>query len=161
MPGDSEVHYGLGSFCDDQGKYDLAEKEYLIAKKLNTQSAYPLNNLARLKNLKGDYEQATKLALEGLTLTENPEIQAALYKNLGWASLMQKKLVEASKYLEKATQLDSERIDAFCLLAQVYEAQGKDSRTPGEVCLLTVSSTASLPEVQEWRQKLLDRVFNK
>ncbi|MEH1809842.1 protein kinase domain-containing protein [Nostoc sp.] len=161
MPGDSEGHYGLGSFYDDQGKYDLAEKEYLIAKKLNTQSAYPLNNLARLKNLKGDYEQATKFALEGLTLTENPEIQAALYKNLGWASLMQKKLVEASKYLEKATQLDSERIDAFCLLAQVYEAQGKDSRTPGEVCLLTVSSTASLPEVQEWRQKLLDRVFNK
>jgi serine/threonine protein kinase len=157
----SEGHYGLGSFYDDQGKYDLAEKQYLIAKKLNSKSAYPLNNLARLENLKGDYEQATKLVLEGLTLTKNPEIQAALYKNLGWASLMQKKLVEASKYLEKATQLDSERIDAFCLLAQVYEAQGKNSRTPGEVCLLTVSSTASLPEVQEWRQKLLDRVFKR
>ncbi|MHC5917802.1 MAG: hypothetical protein ACYTXE_44085 [Nostoc sp.] len=113
-----------------------------------------------MKNKKGDYNAAATLALKGLQETNNLELQASLYKDLGWARLMENKLTEAEKYLEKATDLDSQRTDAFCLRYQVEEALGKldDARIYMEVCMLAKSS---LPEVFQWRQELLDRILNK
>jgi serine/threonine protein kinase len=156
-PNSWEGHYGLGSFYDDKGKYELAEKQYRIVIKINREAVGATNNLSRLRNLRGDYNQATRLALEGLKLAETPEQQAALYKNLGWARLMQKKYKEAEKYLEKALDLDGTRTDAACLLPQAQEALGKisEARNYWEVC---VTLESNQPEVFKWRGELLDRL---
>ncbi|RCJ40107.1 protein kinase [Nostoc minutum NIES-26] len=156
---DWEGYYRLGSFYDDEGKEELAQKQYEIAIKLNKNAVVAINNLSRLKNLEKDYEQAAKLALEGLSKTKEPQTQATLYKNLGWARLMQKKYTEAEKYLAKAIDLDNERIDAVCLLSQAQEVLGKINETKlwWEACMIAKSN---IPEVYIWRQQLVDRLIN-
>ncbi len=62
--------------------------------------------------------------------------------------------------LEKAKKLDSNRTDCYCLLAQVQEALGdnESAKLSWEVCLITPSN---LPEVQVWRQQLLQRIWQE
>ncbi|MHC5747826.1 MAG: protein kinase domain-containing protein [Nostoc sp.] len=153
-----EGHYGLGSFYDDRGEYRLAEIQYKLAIQNSNKDAQPLNNLSRLKNINGDYNAAVGLALEGLQKTKDPERQATLYKNLGWAKLGQKKYGEAKEYLEKAIKLDSKRTDAYCLLAQVHEVLGEinHARISWEVCLVAESNQL---EVQKWRKQVLKRLL--
>lgn len=160
-PNSWEGHYGLGSFYDDQGKYDLAEQQYESAIKVNSNLAVDaITNLSRLKNRSGEYDDAVTLSLQALGKTKDPGSQAASYKNLGWARLEQKKYAEAKELLQKATQLDSSRTDAYCLLAQAQEALGEVSAAniSWEVCLITNSS---LPEVQAWRQQVLQRLLKQ
>lgn len=151
-------HYTLGSFYDDRTEYRLAEEQYKLAIKNNSQAVAAINNLSRLKNITGDYNTAVYLALDGLQKTKDPESQATLYKNLGWAKLGQKKYSEAKEYLEKATDLDSKRTDAYCLLAQVHEALGEinHARISWEVCLVAESNQL---EVQQWRKQVLKRLL--
>jgi len=151
-------HYTLGSFYDDRTEYGLAESQYKLAIKNNSQAVAAINNLSRLKNITGDYNTAVYLALDGLQKTKDPESQATLYKNLGWAKLGQKKYSEAKEYLEKATDLDSKRTDAYCLLAQVHEALGEinHARISWEVCLVAESNQL---EVQQWRKQVLKRLL--
>jgi tetratricopeptide (TPR) repeat protein len=155
-----ESRYGLGSFYDDHGKYDLAEQEYKLAIQSSEQAIPAVNNLSRLKNIIGDYSAAEALALQGLQKGKDPEVQASLYKNLGWALLEQKRYAEAKTNLQKSTELDPERTDAYCLLAQVQEALNIRSKAKmyWEFCLILNSS---LPEVQKWREQILERVLNK
>ncbi|MBW4429711.1 MAG: protein kinase [Nostoc desertorum CM1-VF14] len=150
-------HYGLGTFYDDQGKKDLAEQQYQLAIKSNSQAIPVINNLSRLKNLKSDYNAAINLALQGLQKTKEPKLQAALYKNLGWAKLQQKKLGQAKEYLEKAGELDPQRADTYCLLAQVQEALGDNDNSwlNWEACLILDSK---VPEVFRWRGDVLQRI---
>lgn len=159
-PNNWEGHFGLGSFYDDQGKYDDAYQQYKLAIQSSKQAVNAVNNLSRLMNRKGEYLTAVVLALKGLSQTKNPEWQSALYKNLGWARLEQKRYTEAMTHLQKAIQLDPQRTDAYCLLAQTQEALGEmsNARISWEVCLLTDSS---LPEVQVWRQQILNRILRQ
>lgn len=150
-------HYGLGTFYDDQGKKDLAEQQYQLAIKINSQAIPVINNLSRLKNLKGDYNAAIALALQGLQKTKEPKLRAALYKNLGWALFEQNKLGQAKEYLEKAGELDPQRADTYCLLAQVQEALGDNDNSwlNWEACLILESK---VPEVFRWRGDVLQRI---
>ncbi|ODH02548.1 protein kinase [Nostoc sp. KVJ20] len=159
-PNKWESHYGLGFFYDGQGKYDLAEKQYKLAIKSSSEAIFAIAALSRLKNKSGDYNTAVTLALQGLSKTENRELQASFYKDLGWARLMQNRLSESKKYLEKAIDLDGQRIDAYCLLSQIQEALGKndDARISIAACILGKSG---LPEVIIWREDLLDRILKK
>lgn len=155
-----ESRYGLGNFYDERGKYDLAEKQYQLAIKSSSEAIFAIAALSRLKNKSGDYNTAITLALQGLSKTENRELQASFYKDLGWARLMQNRLSESKKYLEKAIDLDAQRIDAYCLLSQVQEALGEndDARISISACILGKSG---LPEVLMWREDLLDRILQK
>ncbi|HEY9799146.1 MAG TPA: tetratricopeptide repeat protein [Leptolyngbyaceae cyanobacterium] len=157
------AYYNLGNFYEERRKYDLAEKQYELAiKESNNQAINAVSNLARLNILKGDYDKATQLALLGLSKTNNQEWQAALYKNLGWSSFKQNRYEEAKEYLEKSIKLDSQRIDAYCLLAQTQEAlkEKQDSRLSWEICMLG-NAGSGMPEVIGWRQELLDRLLKK
>ncbi|WGV29097.1 serine/threonine-protein kinase [Halotia branconii] len=158
-PNSWESRYGLGNFYEDQQKYDLAEKEYQLAIKKSDEAVLAVVALSRLKNKNNEHEAAVTLAFQGLKNTKDPDLQAALYKDLGWARLKQNKLSEAKEYLEKAIQLDG-RTDAFCLLSQVEEALGEadTARIYIEGCMLAKST---LPEVFIWRQELLDRILKK
>ena len=119
-----------------------------------------MTNLSRLKNINGQYKDAVALSVQALSKTKDPSSQAASYKNLGWAKFKQQNYGKAIEYLEKAKKLDSHRTDTYCLLAQVQEALGdtNSARLSWEVCLTTNSS---LPEVQGWRQQLLQRIWEK
>ncbi|RCJ18636.1 hypothetical protein A6770_32775 [Nostoc minutum NIES-26] len=154
-------HYNLGNFYDDQGKYEQAEQQYKLAIQYsNNQAMNALSNLARLKNRQEKYPQAAELAIQGLSRTQNREWQAGLYKNLGWARFKQQRYAEAEEYLQKSVKLDSQRVDAYCLLAQTYEALRNLSKAEiyWEVCLV---ANSGLPEVQEWRQQVLQRIFKE
>ncbi|BBD62921.1 TPR repeat-containing serine/threonine protein kinase (plasmid) [Nostoc sp. HK-01] len=157
-PNGWEGHYGLGNFYESQGKNDLAEKEYQIAIQKSEQAIPAIAALARLKNKNKDYNTAATLATQGLQKTQNQELLASFYKDLGWSSWQQNYLNQAQQYLEKATSLDPQRTDAYCLLSQVETALKKtdDARTSLEVCMLGKSS---LPEVFMWRQQFLDRIL--
>lgn len=159
-PNSWEGHFGLGNFYDDLEKYDLAEQQYKLAIQSSKEAVNAISNLARLKNKSGEYEVAVDLAIQGLKMTQNPEWQAALYKNLGWAQLAQKQYTQAQTNLQRAKDLDPQRTDAYCLLAQAQEALGDivNARFSWEVCLL---SNSNLPEVQEWRQQILNRLLQQ
>ena len=155
-----EAHYDLGSLYDEQGKYDQAEKHYKLAVKIDENLALDaMNNIARLRNRNGDHPGAVDLALQALQKAKDPITQAALYKNLGWAMLKQNHYAKAKTYLEKSLDLDPQRADSYCLLAQVQDIQ-KDitgAKLSWEACLRISSE---LPEVEGWRQRLLDRLFD-
>lgn len=156
-PNNWQGHYGLGTFYDEQGKDDLAEKQYQLSIKTSSQAILPINNLSRLKIIKGDYNAAIALAQQGLQKAKEPELRAVLYKNLGWALFEQKEYSQAKKYLEKAKELDIHRTSTHCLLAQAQEALGDvDSAwISWEICLLTESRE---PEVFGWRSQVLERI---
>jgi serine/threonine protein kinase len=157
-----ELHYNLGNFYDEQGQYDLAEQQYKLSIKYGkNQPMNAVNNLSRLKNLQEKYLEGAQLALEGLRGTSDPVWQAALYKNLGWARFKQQRYAEAKDYLQKSVKLDSRRVDANCLLAKTQEALGEldNARTHWEVCL--ISNNSGLPEISEWKQQILQRIFPK
>ncbi|PSB04981.1 protein kinase [Merismopedia glauca CCAP 1448/3] len=158
-PNNWEGHYSLGSFYDEQGNYELATQQYQISHQKGGDLAVDaVNNLARLANRKGQYNEAIKLARQGLNLNPNLEVKASLSKNLSWALLEQKMYSEAQNYLQKSLSLDPQRVDTYCLLAQVQEALGNVSDAKGswEVCLL---GDSNLPEVMEWKQQVLERVL--
>lgn len=155
-----ELHYNLGNFYDEQGQYDQAEQQYKLSIKYGkNQPMNAVNNLSRLKNIQEKYSEAAQLALEGLKGTSDPVWQAALYKNLGWARFKQQRYAEAKDYLQKSVKLDSRRVDAHCLLAKTQEALGDldNARTHWEVCL--ISNNSGLPEISEWKQQILQRIF--
>lgn len=157
------AHYNLGNLYELQGKYKLAEEEYKLAIEVsNNEAINAVSNLARLHNIKGEYDKAAEVSLQGLKETKNTEWQGGLYKNLGWARLKQKRYREAQEYLQKSVKLDSERIDAYCLLGQTQEALNKmqAARLSWELCMLGVEGSG-LPEVIKWRQQLLDRLLPK
>jgi serine/threonine protein kinase len=158
-PNNWEGHYSLGSFYDERGSYELAARQYQISQQKGGNLAVDaVNNLARLANRKGRHDEAIQLARQGLKLNPNLEVKASLSKNLGWALLEQKMYGEAQDYLQKSLALDSQRVDTYCLLAQVQEALGKvgDAKGSWEVCLL---GDSNLPEVMEWKQQVLARVL--
>ncbi|MBD2452370.1 tetratricopeptide repeat protein [Nostoc sp. FACHB-152] len=152
-----EAHYGLGNFYDDLGKYDLAEKHYRLAIQSSDLALDAVSNLARIKNLQGEYNEAINTVLQGLRKAKDPGLKAALYKSIGWAKLEQGKYREAKSYLEKAQNLDPQRTDTYCLLAKTQEALGNiDSAWAWwEPCMLLNSN---LPEVIQWRISLLERI---
>jgi serine/threonine protein kinase len=153
-----EGYYGYGVFYDEQGKYDLAQQLYQKAIHVNPHAVMAINNLSRLKNLSGDYPAAIALVYQGLRFARSGDDQSSLYKNLGWAKLGQKIYPIAQSHLKTAIALDPQKTDAYCLLAQAQEALGENhnARLSWETCLI---SQSSLPEVQNWRQQILQRIL--
>ena len=74
-----------------------------------------------------------------------------LYKNLGWARLGQARYDEALVALQEAIKLADEEAPAYCLLAQVLEAeesQGEALDDAWETCLRYADS--SRPDEDLW-----------
>lgn len=126
-PNSWEAHYNLGTLYDEQGNYTAAVIEYEESIQLDANQAVGArNNLSRIRNLQGRYREAEALAQQGLKQTNEPDRQAALYKNLGWAKLGMRQYTAANKILWQALRLDPLRTDAYCLLAEVEEAKNNE-----------------------------------
>jgi len=125
-PNNAVARYNLAGFYDDSGNFERAEVEYqLAAQSESSFAANAISDWARVRILRGDTARAMALSLRGLQQTDNPKVKSALHKNLGWALWMETNYNEAEVHLRKAIQLNKQRTDAYCLLAQVLESQGK------------------------------------
>ncbi|MBZ8178902.1 CHAT domain-containing tetratricopeptide repeat protein [Oscillatoria salina] len=122
-PNNRAVLYNQAWHCQKRQDFDCAMEKYWRSAELGLPAAY--SQLGRLYIIhKQDYTKAVELLLDGLDLAEQDPVKYALWKNLGWARLLQGRHQEALENLEKAIEIDSQRADALCLLAQVKEAQG-------------------------------------
>lgn len=96
-------------------------------------SAAACNNEAHLiligkhETLGGQYERAENQLMTCLQQAKSTPAKYAILKNLGWALLKQGKYDEAENALRDAIKLIGDRAPAYCLLAQVLEAQ-KDNK---------------------------------
>jgi tetratricopeptide (TPR) repeat protein len=138
-PSYAQAHYHLGILYEDLQQFDQAIAEYQLAvKQANSASSLirlqAYNNWGHLLVVQKEYAKAITPLLEGKNalnyrqVTKNEDFQKtnyALLKNLGWAQLELKNYAEANSLLKEAIALDSKRAPAYCLLAEVLEAQGK------------------------------------
>ncbi|HEY7404723.1 MAG TPA: tetratricopeptide repeat protein [Candidatus Angelobacter sp.] len=126
-PGYAEAHYNLADAYEEIPDYDRAAQEYrrAIDADLTFYEAY--NNLSRLYILqRRDYGAALKLLDRAMNLKpKEPAVQYSLYKNYGWTTFELNQMGQAQQSLESAIALAPERGAAHCLLAKVFESQGK------------------------------------
>jgi serine/threonine protein kinase len=125
-PGNSVANYNLGSLYEDQGQWDRAVAEY--QKAMNSHRPVATNaisNLARIHILQGDTTKAIELSQQGLQKAKNDRLKSTLYRNLGWAYWIQADYPQAEENLQKALRLQPKWTDAYCLFAQVREAQNR------------------------------------
>lgn len=135
------------------------EYYYKAAKKGFTPA---VNNLGRLEILAGNTEAAVQLILPELHKNNvSNGVKYSLHKNLGWARAIQKRYAEADADLHMAISLDRERASAYCLLAQVIEAQGNDKAAliQWENCLRYAQPTTT-PEEDQWIAMARQRLVN-
>lgn len=138
-PSYAQAHYDLGILYEDLQQFDRANAEYQLAVKQDNSAnllvrlnAY--NNWGHLLLLQKEYAKAITPLLEGKNALNDEQVKTdgelqkvkyTLLKNLGWAQLELKNYVEANSLLQQAIHLDSEKAPAYCLLAQVLEAQAQ------------------------------------
>jgi hypothetical protein len=124
------AHFNLGDAYESVLEYDKAMTEYKSAILTDNTHYFAYNNLARLYIVvRGDHAGALKLIDRALTLEikgpsdERSYVEYALYKNRGWAYLGLKNYKQAKDDLQQALRLNGEGAEAYCLLAQVSEAE--------------------------------------
>ena len=148
-PSYAKAHYNLGIVYEDLQQFDQATTEYQLAVKQDSSDnslirlqAY--NNWGRLLILNKKYTQAIAPLIEGKNALDESQVKTsedfqkvkyALLKNLGWAQLELKNYSEAKSLLQEANALDSTKAPAYCLLAQVLEAQKEEALTTWNSCV--------------------------
>jgi tetratricopeptide (TPR) repeat protein len=158
------VHFWLGRLYEDLQKTDAAKTQYqyVLAEKPEA-----VNNLARLNILDKRYSTAVSLLQKPLFNEQQSytaETQFALLKNMGWARLKQGNYADADAKLWDAIELGKSAklaptttAAAYCLMAQVIEAQGnpqkpliaqKKALPNWQTCARYGSVT--VPEEDEW-----------
>lgn len=125
------AHYNIANAYEDSLDYDKAIAEYKMAILTDNELFASYNNLARLYiTQRSDYLNAIKLIDIALTLridADNEEgrnyIKSKMYKNRGWANFGLKNYEQAKDDLYQAFDLNGNNAEAFCVLAEVLEAQ--------------------------------------
>lgn len=163
QPDHAEAHYNLGGFFEQLNEFPLAEDEFKSAIEYGAdQTGIVSNALSRLKNRTRKYEAAIPLAERALTKTDDPKAKAVTYKNLGWAEFGLKRYHKAQTNLQQSIQLDPDRPDAYCLLAQVQDVRGnKAGANQSWRNCLQRNNSLDLPEVSQWRDQVLNRLYKK
>lgn len=158
-PNHLSAHYNLGRLYEGLQELDKARTSYLISAQGDYAPAY--NQLGLLALQAESFPKAAALLQRGMELIEEiPEgdernhTTYALFKNLGWVRLEQKRYIEAESLLQQAITYDNTftyvPAAAHCLLAQVLEQQTppKNAESEWEICQshLVVRS----PEEDTW-----------
>ena len=151
------ANHALALTYEDLRDFDRAKAEYVKA--VNGGHLSSVSNLARLYIVEeADYETAAVLLITALQDEArdrtDTELEYSLRKNLGLAwSEQPNRLTDAEGELLAANRLAEElaspRPDSYCLLAQVYEKQGKveDALSQWQTCRRQISR----PEDDVWK----------
>ncbi|BBC26669.1 tetratricopeptide repeat protein [Pseudanabaena sp. ABRG5-3] len=176
-PNYGEAYYNLGWLYEELNDLDKAKAQYEVAVQSDPQRfdsaityVKALNNLGRLYILKKEYGTAVHLLRKGFDRfndlglqdrdgknmsKEQRDVYYSLYKNLGWARLMQESYDVAAEKLKRAIKIDPDRSSAHCLLAQVVDAKFPQEPTKAldlwRTCIAVVTpSDLAKPEEDEW-----------
>ena len=110
----------LGSIQYARREYELAEASYRTSL-LTRRSDRALNDLAWILQLKGRYEEASKLVREAIQL--NPK-NASAWDTLGIVSLRLNRVDDAADALQKALSYQPGNPQYILHMAQIYEKKG-------------------------------------
>lgn len=165
-PDNGSAYYNLGDFYDHLNQFSRAEEAFTKAARLGeNQTGATSSALARIKNRQEKYKAAAPLAQQGLELADQPQAQAVALKNLAWAEFglalrHHGQFQQAQQHLESSINKDPSRPDAYCLLAQVREAQSdqENANKNWRQCLQQ-NNFYDLPEVNQWRDQVLNRFY--
>ncbi len=176
-PNYGEAYYNLGWLYEEINDLDKAKAQYEVAVQSDPQRfdsaityVKALNNLGRLYILKKEYGTAVHLLRKGFDRfndlglqdrdgknmsKEQRDVYYSLYKNLGWARLMQESYDVSTEKLKRAIKIDPDRSSAHCLLAQVVDAKFPQEPTQSldlwRTCIAVVTpSDLAKPEEDEW-----------
>ncbi|MEB3827109.1 serine/threonine-protein kinase [Phormidium sp. CCY1219] len=166
-PESGKALYNLGMVCEEREKLPCAREQYEEAISNGDRidaAVQAINNLGRLWIFRdGNYDKAIAKLQYGLERANHapnlkPVAWSDLHKNLGWAYYEQKRYRESEKHLRQAIEYDPKNAPAYCLLAQVLEAQ--DNRT---LALEYWKQCQALeapynPEIQYWKKMARDRL---
>jgi len=149
-----EAQFFLGLIYEDFQQDDKAFVEYQKAWQGDYLPAS--NNLSALYIEQKKYEPAIAIlqaALSTTELSQNPELEYALRKNLGQIRLIQKRYQEAEAQLQQAIALQKshgiKRGSAYCLLAELQEAQEQPALQSWQSCLTQTQTDE--PRADQWR----------
>lgn len=124
-PNYGHAHYNLGAAYERLDNLNGAFHHYQIAIRYNNRAAdAAVNNLARLEILQGNSADAVEIIEPILSRVKDNTVKIALHKNLGWAYFQQDAYEQAKQHLLICLELESDYAPAYCLLAQVQEAEG-------------------------------------
>ncbi|MGR3278322.1 protein kinase domain-containing protein [Acaryochloris marina NIES-2412] len=158
-PNNTVVLYNLGVIHDDAQDYEEARRYYKKSIEAGQGDFLaPNNNLARLDILKNDNRKAAQDLAKILGQSIDPQINAVMYKNLGWAQFNLDQYEKAAINLKKSIELDPNEASSHCLLAQTKNKQNQTARSEWELCLFLNSE---VPEVWKWKQEFIDRLEDK
>ncbi|WP_249071690.1 serine/threonine-protein kinase [Argonema antarcticum] len=158
-PNLGEAHYIQGRLFDARQDFYTARLEYEKAMESVPDKVY--SSLGRLEIIGGHYADAIARLEKGLQLVKEVDSKSALHKNMGWALLKLGNNEQAYTQLQKAIALNSDRPSAYCLLAQVLEAQGNKVGALGawKSCLHKYAPIDKpLPEVKDWTAQAEQRL---
>lgn len=165
-PNNWPIYSQIGGYYDFRNQNDEAAKYYRKAIEVGKDKAVEAyNNLARIKILQGNYDEAIQLATTSIDITQEviertnqpPDFLATSYKNRGWAKLEQKKYDEALIDLEKSAEYLYPYADTYCLLTKIYEIKEDDEKGDlnRSIC---VTSHYTTPEAYEWKLSIVKRI---
>jgi tetratricopeptide (TPR) repeat protein len=161
-----EANHSLALTYEDLRDFDSARAEYVKA--VDAGFLRSVSNLARLQIVEDkDYESAAVLLL---TVDKDKrrdrtdiELEYGLRKNLGWAWLEQNRLKEAEGELIRANRAEAKlaepRPDSYCLLARVYDKQGKasEAKAQWQICQQKIGR----PEDDVWAAMASEAITEK
>ena len=113
---DSKVYFLTGSVYLSLNKIELAEKNLLMAYKLNNKNFSILHNLGVINKTKGNLETAKDYFVEALEIQENLELQseiASIYKELN-------NYENAEKYCQMVLKKDKSHQKTNLILSEIY-----------------------------------------
>lgn len=148
--------YNIGVIYDDAQDYEEARQYYEKSIEMGQGNFLaPINNLARLDILKNDNRKVAQELSKVLGQSKDPQINAVMYKNIGWAQFNLEQYEKASINLKKSIELQPDEASAHCLLAKTKNKQNYSARSEWESCLFLNSV---VPEVWKWKQEFIDRL---
>ncbi len=149
------AHFNLGVVCEEQQDWECAKIAYRQARKSLPAAS---NNLARLQILNKEYEKAAELLSEALKHAKEQRAKYAVFKNWGWALLGQKRYREAAEKLKSAIAIEEKSAPAYCLLAQVWEGEGKSQAAQVEWKNCIRYASRYNPDEAAWIDMARDRL---
>ena len=149
-PKNAEAHLNLGLVYEELNNSEQARYHYQKAWEAGIPAA--MNNLARLEILNNQPGEAINLLLQAQSQKNlDKETSYAIFKNIGWARLKQKDYPSAESSLLEAIALQEDQASAYCLLAQVKEADNKQTAALKEWEKCNQYANPTNPDEDQWR----------
>lgn len=157
--------YNLGRTCEDTGDYECAVASYEAAMKYPNVEAVAYNARARFYIKENNPDVAANLLGKAKDIVErdqenqySQQDKYAIYKNLAWARLKQTRYPEAIALLKAAIELEPKRAPAYCLYAELLEAQGNEDEALNQWKSCNRYADGSDPDEDRWIGEAQERL---